>query len=80
MEYKDSYTSDEVQGLVDWFEGKELPKAMRIDEATCSSNLPLTVESLCLQALLHYENTTFNNSIRLLYKIKEKLEAVLVIH
>ena len=46
MEYKDNYTLDEVKELVDWFKGKELPKAMRIDESTYSSNLPLTVESL----------------------------------
>ena len=77
MEYKDNYTLDEVKELVDWFKGKELPKAMRIDESTYSSNLPLTVESLCLQALLHYENATFNNSIRLLYKIRENLEKLI---
>ncbi len=30
MEYKDNYTLDEVKELVDWFKGKELPKAMKL--------------------------------------------------
>ena len=74
MEYKDKYSLEEVQELVNWFKGRELPKSLQIEQATLCLNLKETVEALSEQSILHYENPTFNYAINLLYKIKERLE------
>ena len=74
MEYKESYTHEEVQELLDWFKGRELPKSLQINVSTHSSDLAKTVDVLCLRIPLHYGNSTFVSDIRHLIEIKEKLE------
>ncbi len=74
MEYKEMYSLEEIQELVNWFKNKQLPQSLQIDSATSCSDLKETVEALSEQAMLHYKNPTFNYAIRLLYQIKEKIE------
>ena len=74
MEYKESYTLEEVQELLDWFKGRELPQSLQINQSTYSPDLSVTVESLCLTIPLHFGIPTFVSDIRHLNEIKEKLE------
>lgn len=75
MEYKEMYSLEEIQKLVDWFKNKQVPQSLQIDSATLCTNLKETIDALSEQALLHHKNPTFNYATRMLFQIKEKIES-----
>ena len=73
MEKKELYTEEKLDELLNWFSGRDLPKALQIDEATFTPNLQDTIDRLSGQARLCFKNPKMQGCIYLLEKIKTKL-------
>ena len=65
----EAYSEEELREMVEWFNTRELPKT------SFSPDLPLTVESLIMQAEQNLGNYKMAGSFRLLKEIREKLES-----
>lgn len=74
MEYKDKYSQEEVQELINWFKNYDLPQSLQINKATYCLDLKTTINAICSQATKHHENSIFNYAVRLLNEIKATLE------
>ena len=46
----EAYSEEELREMVEWFNTRELPKTLQINKSSFSPDLPLTVESLIMQA------------------------------
>ena len=68
------HTIEEIPELEAWFKSVTLPETLQIDKATCTPNLPKTVESLFEQAYICYDNPKMQGCILLLKRIKTILE------
>ena len=71
----EAYSEEELREMVEWFNTRELPKTLQINKSSFSPDLPLTVESLIMQAEQNLGNYTMAGSFRLLKEIREKLES-----
>lgn len=76
MQKKQTYTLEELDELKNWFESHEgiIPEDMQIDNSAYTPNLKNTINALIEQAYIYYENPKMQGSVRLLEKIRMKLE------
>lgn len=71
---KQTYSEEELNEMIKWFEGIELPKEMQINKAAYTPDLDLTVESCIMQAKQNLGNYKMQGSFRLLKEIRNNLE------
>lgn len=73
---KRTHTTQDVEDLKEWFENHsaEIPKTMQIDTSAFSPNLRETINMLLEQAYVSCENPKMQGSIRILQKIKTRIE------
>ena len=62
----EAYSEEELREMVEWFNTRELPKTLQINKSSFSPDLPLTVESLIMQAEQNLGNYKMAGSFRLL--------------
>ena len=67
----EAYSEEELREMVEWFNTRELPKTLQINKSSFSPDLPLTVESLIMQAEQNLGNYKMAGSFRLLKEIRE---------
>ncbi|MGL4520379.1 MAG: DUF6965 family protein [Phocaeicola sp.] len=71
-----TYSEEEIQELEKWFKEQQLPASLIIDKSTSIPNLKETLVSLFEQAYICRENPKMLGAIRLIEKIKSKLDGV----
>lgn len=64
------YTDQEIDDLIEWFNGRELPKSIQLDKATFIPDTQATVKSLIVIAK-EKRNSIFMPMIDRLFSIKE---------
>lgn len=74
IQNKQSYSQEELEEMIAWFKGRELPKTMQIDRAAKTDDLALTVDCCIQQAVQNLGNFKMAGSFRILQKIRENLE------
>lgn len=67
------YTDEELDNLIKWFDGRELPESMHLDKATFIPDTRKAVESLIIIAK-EKRVPTFQPTIEKLFRIKEIIE------
>lgn len=76
--FKPNFKKEEIEELLAWFETRmdKLPKTMKMDPATETDNLPLTVERLIKVLSRHKGNfsVTFCGYMALLLSIRQRLQ------
>jgi len=75
MEYKTSYSKDELNDLISWFEMHldKLPKSFKMNDFTLFPNLPKTVKNIILFLKLGKNDPTFSGQIYNWFVLREKL-------
>lgn len=74
MEFPKIYTEDDVQELVAWYDGRELPESLVLSPSTAIPDLRKTVSLLLDVAKEHWANQNFAGYIIRLEEIRRKLE------
>lgn len=76
MEYKKTYTAEELRELIHWFEAhkEQLPETLRLDKSTFIPNFRLTAEYYISIARKHYANPTYGAQIWMLFRMRERLQ------
>lgn len=64
-----------IKVVEDWFVQQQLPASMQLDSGTYIPDLPDTVSRLFEQSYLYAGNYRMEGSLRLLLRIKKKLES-----
>lgn len=64
------YTDQEIDDLIEWFNGRELPKSIQLDDATFIPDTEKTVKSLIVIAR-EKRNSIFMPMIDRLFSIKD---------
>lgn len=73
-EIKNTYTEPELNEMIEWFEGRKLPKEMQINKAAKTLDLAFTVESCIMQAKQNLGNNKMQGPFRLLQQIRANIE------
>lgn len=75
MEYKKTYTTEELREVIHWFEERKerLPQSLRLDKGTFIPDLPLTAGYYVAIARKHYANPTYGAQIWMLFKMHDRL-------
>ena len=69
------YTKKKLQELEAWFDNhRPYPKSLRLDASTFIPDVEHTMACLRSQANIYYENRKMQGPIRLMERIKKKLE------
>ena len=78
MEYKKIYTPEELDDLTQWITEKMplMPESLQVDEATYIADLKTTAGYYLEIIELHRENRTYGGQIRLLFKVRERLQEI----
>jgi hypothetical protein len=71
---KNVYTIEEVDQLKAWAEQTEFPAEMQLDKAIYIPDVKETVRRLVMQAYVCYENPRLPGCLRLLERIKARIE------
>ncbi len=75
MEYKLTYTKEEVKQLENWFATHTFEKELDMGGGLFIKDLDLTIPPMLHVARTQYDNKTFSGQIHQLYRIKEMLES-----
>lgn len=73
MEYKATYTKEEVDELMEWFSNNEYENAVDIGHGQHIMDVKKCVNALRHTTTTQYTNSTFSGSICVLFKIREEL-------
>ena len=73
MEYKATYTKEEVEELIEWFNTHEYENEIDLGEGQLIKDLKKCVKALTHTTLTQHYNTTFSGSIFNLFKAREEL-------
>ena len=73
MDYKRTYTKDEAEELIHWFETHECEQDIDIGQRVHIKNLSLALKQLFHVARTQYNNPSFSGQINLLGRIKDAL-------
>ncbi len=73
MEYKATYTKEEVEELVEWFNTHEYDNEVDLGEGQFINDIKKCAKALSHTTLTQYANPTFSGSICNLFKIREAL-------
>lgn len=71
---KNVYTIEEVDELKAWAEQAEFPAEMQLDKAVYIPDVKETVHRLIMQAYVCHENPRLQGCLRLLERIKARVE------
>lgn len=73
MEYKPTYTKEEIDELTNWFETHTYEKELDLGDGIYIKNLDETIPPMLHVAQTKYENRTFSGQIHQLFRIREAL-------
>lgn len=73
MEYKKSYTKEELLELRHWFDTHTYEKELDMGHGLFIPDVDKTLVPMFLTAMDQYENITFSGQIRQLFRIREEL-------
>ena len=73
MEYKTSYTKEEIDELVNWFKTHTYEKELDLGGGLFIKDLDVTLPPMIHVAQTKYENRTFSGQIHQLFRIREAL-------
>lgn len=73
MEYKPTYTKEEIDELTIWFETHTYEKELDLGDGIYIKNLDETIPPMLHVAQTKYENRTFSGQIHQLFRIREAL-------
>ena len=75
MEYKPTYTKEEITELVNWFETHTYEKELRLEGGLYIKDLDVTIPAMLHVSQKKYENKTFSGQIYQLFRIREALQS-----
>ncbi len=73
MEYKSTYTKEEILELRHWFDTHTYEKELDMGGGIFIPDVDKTLNPMFMTAMKHYENKTFSGQIRQLFRIREEL-------
>ncbi|MDE5550684.1 MAG: hypothetical protein K2I99_04955 [Bacteroidaceae bacterium] len=73
MEYKPTYTKEEILELRHWFDTHTYEKELDMGGGIFIPDVKKTLIPMFMTAMQHYENKTFSGQIRQLFRIREEL-------
>ena len=73
MNYKTTYTKEDVDELLKWFDTHKYDRELDLGHGLYISDVNVTLPPMRDIALTQYDNRTFSGQIRLLFKIREEL-------
>ena len=73
MEYKPTFTKEEIDELISWFTTHKFEKELILDKGIVVKDLDKALPPLIHVAQTRYENRNFSGQIFMLYKIREAL-------
>ena len=73
MEYKATYTKEEVEELMEWFNTHEYENEVDLGEGQLIKDVKKCAKALSHTTLTQHSNTTFSGSICNLFRIREEL-------
>lgn len=73
MEYKTTYTKQEIDELTQWFDSHTFEKELDMGKGMYIEDVNFTIKPMLHIAQTQYENKTFSGQIHQLYRIKELL-------
>lgn len=73
MNYKPTYTKEEVEELVNWFDNHKYANEVDLGYGLYVGNVAFTLNHMRNIALTKYENRSFSGQVQLLFKIREEL-------
>jgi len=74
MEFKTTYTLEEIEELVNWFKTCKHEGELNLGEGEIIKDFNKAVEQLSSLAIRYYDNPNFLGSIHNLIKIRNKIE------
>lgn len=73
MTYKTSYTKEEVEELVNWFDTHTYEHEVDLGHGIRVCDITVTLDQMKNIALTQYENRTFSGQIQMLFRIRDEL-------
>ena len=73
MTYKPTYTKEEVEELVNWFDTHKYENGLDLGQGIYIGNISATLIPMRNIALNKYDNRTFSGQIQILFRIREEL-------
>ena len=73
MKYKPTYTKEEADELVRWFETHTFEKELDMGHGLYISDIEMTLPPMLHIVRTKYDNRTFSGQIHMAYKIREEL-------
>ena len=73
MEYKPTYTKEEVDEVVNWFNTHRIAQEVKIGGGVSTKEADKVVEYLVHSAKTQYENRVFSGQIHMLFKLRDIL-------
>lgn len=73
MEYKTTYTKEEIDELDNWFKTHEYEQELDMGHGIYIANVNETVPPMMHTAKTQHENKVFSGQIQLLFKIRQAL-------
>ena len=73
MEYKATYTKEEVDELVTWFDTHTYEQSIDLGSGISIPNVSTTVKQMSHIARTKYDNRRFSGQIFVLFRIREEL-------
>lgn len=73
MTYKPTYTKEEVEELVKWFDTHKYEKEVDLGHGIFIRDIQTALPPMRNIALAKYENRCFSGQIQLLFRIREEL-------
>lgn len=73
MEYKPTYTKEEVEELIGWFDSNDYDNEVDLGQGQYIKDVKKCANALKHTTLTQHNNPTFSGSINVLFKIRETL-------
>ena len=73
MEYKPTYTKEEIDELVNWFTSHTFEKEMDMGHGIYLNDVEKAIAPLMHMARTQYENRNYSGSIHFLFRIRDEL-------
>ncbi|MCH5174937.1 MAG: hypothetical protein J1F40_03530 [Prevotellaceae bacterium] len=73
MDYKPTYTKEEVDELLNWFDTHKYERELDLGHGLRISDVSATLTPMRNIALAKHDNRTFSGQIQLLFRIREEL-------
>lgn len=73
MEYKNTYTIEEVEELYKWFDTHDYPSEIDLGHGVVVKDTKMLVNKSKTIALRKYDNPTFSGQINFLYLVRDEI-------